>query len=98
MTVARVSVEQLSVEVAGGRSLVGARRGTAPRTAAADDVIAVPANAHELAERLGDRVEVHTIDGAGHALLPERPDEVSALLIDWLARVTDRSRNDLSRC
>jgi len=50
------------------------------------DVIAPVANAHDLVERLGDRAELVTIANAGHALLPEQPDDVASAVIDWLQR------------
>lgn len=50
----------------------------------ADDVIALPANAFDLARRLGDRVRVVTIPAAGHALLPEQPAATFAAVVGWL--------------
>ncbi len=52
----------------------------------ADDVIAVPANADDIVERLGHRAEMVIVPDAGHALLPEQPDLVSTAVLDWLAR------------
>ena len=50
------------------------------------DVIAPIANAHDIVDRLGDRAELVTIANAGHALLPEQPDELASVLVDWLRR------------
>lgn len=52
----------------------------------ADDRIALPANAEDLVERLGDRSSLVTIPGAGHALLPEQPAAVAVALLTWLRR------------
>lgn len=50
------------------------------------DVIAPIANAHDIVDRLGDRAELVTIANAGHALLPEQPEQLATVLIDWLRR------------
>ncbi|WP_420638405.1 alpha/beta fold hydrolase [Candidatus Poriferisocius sp.] len=62
--------------------------GRAPMLAVqpADDVLAVPANADALVAAVGDRVEVVTVAGAGHALLPEQPEAVADIVIEWLRR------------
>jgi pimeloyl-ACP methyl ester carboxylesterase len=52
----------------------------------ADDVQAPPANADFLKAQLGARVQVVTVAGAGHALLPEQPEAVARAVLDWLAR------------
>ena len=51
---------------------------------ASHDVVAPPAYANVLREYLGERVTDVTIQGAGHALLPERLDEVVAAVLGWL--------------
>ena len=38
------------------------------------------------------RVEGHVLEGVGHWTQQERPDEVNALLVDWLGRV---ARSDI---
>lgn len=60
--------------------------GSAPilNVQASHDVVAPPAYANVLREYLGDRVTNMTIQGAGHALLPERLDEVVAAVIGWI--------------
>jgi len=50
------------------------------------DMMAVPENAHRLAEEFGDRVTLTFVDNAGHALLPEQPDAVEVALRSWLTR------------
>lgn len=60
--------------------------GSAPilNVQASHDVVAPPAYANVLREYLGDRVTTLTIDGAGHALLPERLNEVVDGVIGWI--------------
>ena len=41
-------------------------------------------NAAVLAEQLGDRATVLSLSNAGHAVLPEQPEEVARLVLDWL--------------
>lgn len=53
---------------------------------AADDAIAPPANAEALRSAHPDRVTVATIRQAGHAMLPERPDEIARIVIERLKR------------
>ena len=50
-----------------------------------DDVIAPPGNATQIVEAIGDRASMVTVADAGHALLPEQPDTVAPILLDWLA-------------
>ncbi|HET9731846.1 MAG TPA: alpha/beta hydrolase [Acidimicrobiales bacterium] len=50
----------------------------------AQDRISPPANARLLAAEVGPQVSVVEIDGAGHALLPERPAEVAARVVAFL--------------
>jgi pimeloyl-ACP methyl ester carboxylesterase len=52
---------------------------------AMQDVVAPPENAKLIQEEFGSRVTVHEIDGAGHAMLPERPDEIANIVLDYLA-------------
>lgn len=49
-----------------------------------DDLLAPPENGRQLAAELPDRVRLVEIPGAGHALLPERPELVAAAVIDFL--------------
>ena len=51
---------------------------------AADDTIAPPANAEALRAAHPDRVTVATIKQAGHAMLPEQPDEIARIVIERL--------------
>jgi pimeloyl-ACP methyl ester carboxylesterase len=69
-----------SVDVGGdsfaGPSLIAAGRG---------DAVAGYAEAVRLADRY-PRATLAVLDGAGHALMHERPDLLAPLLADWLAR------------
>ena len=51
------------------------------------DAVAPPENGRALAAEFGARVILHEIDGAGHAMLPERPEEIAARVLEFLARV-----------
>jgi pimeloyl-ACP methyl ester carboxylesterase len=51
---------------------------------AAEDAIALPANSEELVSALGDRAQLVTIDHAGHAILPEQPQQVLDAIVSWL--------------
>ncbi len=53
------------------------------------DAIALPANGRALQAELAERVTLVEIDGAGHALLPERPDEVARAVLPFLRRHHD---------
>lgn len=48
-----------------------------------------PHTRNELRDVLGDKVTVRTIEGASHALLPERPDEVARAVISWMQALPD---------
>lgn len=50
------------------------------------DVVAVAENAAKVVEMLGGRASLVTIQGAGHALLPEQPEAVAAAVLSWLGR------------
>jgi pimeloyl-ACP methyl ester carboxylesterase len=50
------------------------------------DVVAPPENGRRIKAEFGDRVQLHDIDGAGHALLPEKPKEIAALIRDFLSQ------------
>lgn len=52
---------------------------------ALQDVVAPPENAKMIKQEFGDRVTVREIDGAGHAMLPERPEEIADIVIKYLA-------------
>lgn len=54
---------------------------------AAQDAIAPATQAMELRDELGDRVTVVTIDNAGHALLPERPIQVTEAIDAFVRRI-----------
>ena len=56
-----------------------------------DDMVALPANASAVVEQLGDRATLVTIPRAGHALLPEQPEAVAAVVLGWLGdRIQER--------
>ncbi len=50
----------------------------------ADDVIAPVGNAERIVASLDGRATMVIVPGAGHALLPEQPDLVSAAVVEWL--------------
>ena len=52
---------------------------------AVDDVI-IPLEFIERMKPLVPDLEIHMLDGCGHWSQQERPDEVNALMVDWLAR------------
>lgn len=49
------------------------------------DTIALPENGRALKAEFGARVTLVEIDGAGHALLPEKPAEIAAAAVPFLA-------------
>jgi pimeloyl-ACP methyl ester carboxylesterase len=49
---------------------------------ASDDAIAPRANAEDLARRLGTRVKIVDIAGAGHAMLPEQPEQIARAVLN----------------
>lgn len=54
---------------------------------AAQDALVPPDRRYELRDELGAQVTVEIVEGAGHALVPERPDEVAAALRRFLRTV-----------
>ena len=48
-----------------------------------------PHTRNELRDVLGDKVTVQTIEGASHALIPERPMEVARAVINWMQTLAD---------
>jgi pimeloyl-ACP methyl ester carboxylesterase len=51
---------------------------------ALQDAIAVPENGRALKRAFADRVTLVEINGAGHALLPEQPDQIAAVVLPFL--------------
>lgn len=51
---------------------------------AAQDTVAPRRLSHILKQALGERVTVAVVQGAGHALVPEQPQAVADLLVDWV--------------
>lgn len=51
------------------------------------DVIALPENGRSLKAEFGDRVTLVEIDGAGHALLPEKPEEIAKAVLDFIGQL-----------
>jgi pimeloyl-ACP methyl ester carboxylesterase len=49
-----------------------------------EDVVAVPENARRLASEFPDRVTLVEILHAGHALLPEQPEQVEKAILAFL--------------
>jgi pimeloyl-ACP methyl ester carboxylesterase len=52
------------------------------------DRMAVPENGRLLQKEMGSRVELVEIEGAGHALLPERPEEIATAVLRYLKRLS----------
>jgi pimeloyl-ACP methyl ester carboxylesterase len=52
----------------------------------AEDVVAVPDNAKRLAAEFPERVTLVEIRHAGHALLPEQPEQVEKAILAYLRR------------
>ena len=50
----------------------------------AEDIIAIPKNAKSLATEFPDRVTVVEISKAGHAVLPEQPEQVAKAVLAYL--------------
>lgn len=51
---------------------------------ALEDTIALPANAHDLKKRLGERVTLVELPHAGHAMLPEQPARIADIIRTYL--------------
>ena len=51
------------------------------------NTIALPENGRQLKAAFSDRVELIEIDGAGHALLPEKPEAITNAVLAFLRRV-----------
>ncbi len=49
-----------------------------------EDRCAPPGNGYLLKEEFGPRITVCDVEGAAHALLPEQPDRVAELVVDYL--------------
>ncbi len=47
------------------------------------DLFKPPATRNEIRDEFGDRVSVVVIEGAGHALVPEKPQEVADAIVTW---------------
>ena len=53
------------------------------------DVVAPPENGRMMKKTLGDRVELLEIDGAGHALLPEKPERIAEAIVAFSQKHAD---------
>ncbi|NIJ40759.1 pimeloyl-ACP methyl ester carboxylesterase [Parvibaculum indicum] len=51
---------------------------------ALDDAIALPANAQDIKNRLGERITLAELPNAGHAMLPEQPEEIARIVATYL--------------
>jgi pimeloyl-ACP methyl ester carboxylesterase len=51
------------------------------------DTVAPPENGRLLKAECGDRIELMELDGAGHALLPEKPDAIAHAVLAFTARL-----------
>ena len=51
------------------------------------DAVAPPENGYMMKRELGERVELVDIDGAGHAMLPERPKVIADAVIAFARRL-----------
>jgi pimeloyl-ACP methyl ester carboxylesterase len=56
---------------------------------ARDDVLISPSYIEAMKPHVTD-LEIHMLEPCGHWTQQERPDEVNALLLDWLARRSQR--------
>jgi len=57
----------------------------------AQDTIAPPQDTIDLLEaEFPDRITAVRLDGAGHALLPEKPDEIAAAILTWLETLPEK--------
>lgn len=56
---------------------------------AADDPVAPPGNAQALRRDIGDRAHIVTLPHASHAMLPEQPDALAAVVAAWLGGQRD---------
>lgn len=55
----------------------------------AQDAWRPPSTRQELAQALGERVTVETIEGAGHALAPEQPEAIARAVAAWARGIPD---------
>lgn len=60
---------------------------------ALEDAIALPANAHDLKERLGARATLVELPNAGHAMLPEQPARIVEIVRDYIEGTEQASWN-----
>jgi len=51
------------------------------------DAVAPPENGHMMKAEMGDRVELIDLDGAGHAMLPERPEAIAKAIVDFARKL-----------
>jgi len=54
---------------------------------ALEDAIALPANAHDLKKRLGERATLVELPNAGHAMLPEQPQRIVSAIRSYVEEV-----------
>lgn len=59
---------------------------------AAQDLVAPPANAEALQAAHPDRVEIAILENAGHAILPEQPEQLGRLVLGRLTSLGNRAR------
>ena len=57
---------------------------TIPAQKLFDIIRALPDGSKVTVSQTGDKVTVQTIEGASHALIPERPVEVARAVISWM--------------
>ena len=50
------------------------------------DTVAPPENGRMIKAEFGDRVTLEELDGAGHAMLPERPSQIARAVVDFLSK------------
>ncbi len=60
---------------------------------ALEDAIALPANAHDLKKRLGDRATLVELPNAGHAMLPGQPARIVEIIRDYIEGAEQASWN-----
>ena len=81
---AAMRAQGAAVRATGADAWQGGGRADVLIVQASDDLVAPPANAEVLARAHPDRVKVVVLPHAGHAMLPEQPDQIARIVIAYL--------------